>query len=128
MEDTLIQLLSTFGFPVFRQGSLTEDQAYPDTFFTFWNSTEYGQSYYDNDTASVVYSYDVNVYSTSPDTVYSLLEQARTLLKQNGWIIATLGYDLRSDEITHTGRGMNVMYLGYENNERGMQNARTESV
>ena len=54
MEDTLIQLLESFGYPVIRQGSLPADQAYPDTFFTFWNSTEDGQSFYDNGTASVV--------------------------------------------------------------------------
>lgn len=113
MEDTLIQLLETFKFPVIRQGSLTSGQAYPDTFFTFWGSAEYGQSYYDNDTVSVVWDYDINVYSTSPDTAYSLLEQARTLLKQNGWIIAARGFDVPSDENTHIGRGMIVMYLGY---------------
>lgn len=114
MEDILIQLLESFGYPVMRQGSLPDDQAYPDTFFTFWNSTEDGQSFYDNDTASVVYDFDVNVYSTSPDRAYSLLAAARKLLKGNGWIIATRGYDVPSDEITHVGRGMDVQYLQYE--------------
>lgn len=114
MEDILIQLLESFGYPVMRQGSLPADQAYPDTFFTFWNSTEDGQSFYDNDTASVVYDFDVNVYSTSPDTAYSLLTESRKLLKGNGWIIATRGFDVPSDEITHVGRGMIVQYLKYE--------------
>ena len=113
MEDTLIQLLESFGYPVIRQGSLPADKAYPDTFFTFWNSTEDGQSFYDNDTASVVYDFNVNVYSTSPDVAYSTLAAARTLLKSNGWIIATRGYDAASDEITHVGRGMGVQFLEY---------------
>ena len=34
MEDDLIEILSGFGFPVFRQGSLTDTDAYPDSFFT----------------------------------------------------------------------------------------------
>jgi hypothetical protein len=114
MEDTLIQLLESFGYPVIRQGSLSPEQAYPDTFFTFWNSTEDGQSFYDNDTASVVYDFDVNVYSTSPEAAYSLLTAARKLLKENNWIIATRGFDIASDEITHVGRGMIVQYLEYE--------------
>lgn len=114
MEDTLIQLLESFGYPVMRQGSLSADQAYPDTFFTFWNNDEDGQSFYDNDTASVVYDFDVNVYSSNPDTAYSLLAEARKLLKTNRWIISTRGYDVPSDEITHIGRGMNVQYLEYE--------------
>ena len=111
MEDNLIELLERFNLPVIRQGSLPPDEAYPNTFFTFWNNDELEHSAYDNDTANVTYDFDINVYSTNPNTVYSLLEQARTLLKQNGWIIAQRGYDVASDEITHTGRGMEVMYL-----------------
>lgn len=117
MEDNLIQLLESFGYPVMRQGSLSADQAYPDTFFTFWNSTEDGHSFYDNSTASVVYDFDVNVYSTSPDTAYSLLAAARNGLKAEGWIIATRGFDVPSDEITHVGRGMIVQYLSYEDSD-----------
>ena len=30
MEDKLIELLETFGYPVIRQGSLGEDESYPD--------------------------------------------------------------------------------------------------
>lgn len=114
VEDNLIELLETFNMPVIRQGSLPEDEAYPATFFTFWNPDEYEHSAYDNDTASAVYSYDVNVYSSDPDTAYSLLREARKLLKQNGWIIGVRGYDAASDEITHIGRGMAVYYLKNE--------------
>ena len=114
IEDTLINLLGTFNVPVIRQGSLAPDQAYPDTFFTFWNNDESEHSAYDNETANVDYDFDVNVYSTNPDTAYSLLKQSRELLKRNGWIIATRGYDVSSDEITHVGRGMEVLYLNTE--------------
>lgn len=114
MEDTLIELLASFKKPVIRQGSLAPDEDYPDTFFTFWNNDETEHSAYDNETANVDYDFDVNVYSTDPATAYSLLGQARALLKQNGWIIATRGYDVSSDEITHIGRGMEVMYLKTE--------------
>lgn len=114
IEDTLINLLETFNVPVIRQGSLAPDQAYPDTFFTFWNNDESEHSAYDNETANVDYDFDVNVYSTNPGTAYSLIKQSRELLKQNGWIIATRGYDVSSDEITHVGRGMEVLYLNTE--------------
>lgn len=114
IEDTLINLLETFNVPVIRQGSLAPDQAYPDTFFTFWNNDESEHSAYDNETANVDYDFDINVYSTNPDTAYSLIKQSRELLKQNGWIIATRGYDVSSDEITHVGRGMEVLYLNTE--------------
>ena len=115
MEDVLIEILSTLKYPVIRQGSLAPDETYPDTFFTFWNNDETEHSAYDNDTANVDYDFDVNVYSTNPDTAYQLLSQARKLLKENGWIIATRGYDVASDEITHIGRGMEILYLKTEN-------------
>ena len=115
MEDKLIELLNTFKYPVIRQGSLTENEPYPDTFFTFWNNDEYEETAYDNKTASVVYDFDVNVYSTDPEKAYSLLRDARTLLKNNGFTPMSRGYDVMSDEKTHVGRGMNVITLNYEN-------------
>lgn len=111
MEDTLISLLSTLGYPVIRQGSLPPNTAYPDTFLTFWNSSEDGESFYDNQTASAAHDFDVNVYSNNPTTAYSVLESARALLKSNGWIITSRGFDVPSDEITHIGRGFTVAYL-----------------
>lgn len=115
MEDNLIELLETFGYPVFRQGSLGASEAYPDTFFTFWNNDETEHSAYDNETFNVDYDYDVNVYSTSPAKAYDLLAQARTALKENGWVMPSRGYDVKSDEITHVGRGMEVIFLKNEN-------------
>lgn len=114
MEDNLINTLEIFGLPVIRQGSLAPDETYPDTFFTFWNNSESGQSFYDNETATVVYDYAVNVYSTDPDKVYGLLKQARKELKENGWTIYRRGYDIASDEITHVGRGMEIIFLQNE--------------
>lgn len=113
MEDSLIALLQTFGYPVIRQGSLAPDAPYPDTFITFWNNSENGESFYDNDAASVSYDYYVYVYSTNPATIYTLLESARELLRGNGWITVQRGFDIASDEPTHTGRGMEVEILSY---------------
>lgn len=111
MVDKLIELLKTLGYPVIRQGSLAPDAAYPDTFFTFWNNTDEEHSAYDNDTAIANWNFSVNCYSTDPDKTYSLLDDARALLKSAGYVIITRGYDAPSDEITHTGRGMMVAYL-----------------
>lgn len=110
LEDKLIEILNTFGYPVIRQGSLTDNDEYPDTFFTYWNNYETETKAYDNVTASVLYDYDVNVYSTDPNKVYNLLIAARELLKTNGFNTPSRGYDVGSDEPTHTGRGMNVQF------------------
>lgn len=115
MEDKLIGLLQNFGYPVRRQGSMTQDEKYPDTFFTFWNNDEDEDKSYDNETISVLYDYNVYVYSSDPDKAFGLLREARTLLKNNKFIIATRGFDVASDEPTHIGRGMNILYKNYEN-------------
>lgn len=97
--------------PIFKQGSLGEDDTYPDTFLTFWENPEAEQSAYDNDTATVVWSFDVNAYSKSPNTVYSLTNALRAAYKADGWQTPDRGHDVASDEITHTGRGISVTYL-----------------
>ena len=111
MEDLLIEVLSSFGYPVRLQGSLAEDEEYPNNFFTFWNNNSNSQSFYDNDESTIVYDYDVNFYSNDPEAVYTKLREAKKLLKQNGFIVSGDGHSVSSDEPTHDGRGMNVLYL-----------------
>lgn len=111
MEDLLIETLESFGFPVKLQGSLLPNEPYPDHFFTFWNNNSYGESYYDNDEKSIVYSYDVNFYSINSEWVYTKLRAAKTALKEVGFIISGDGYTVMSDESTHDGRGINVLFL-----------------
>lgn len=113
MEDLLIELLESFGYPVIRQGSLGPNEEYPENFFTFWNNDSYDGEHYDNDNVSTVYDYDVNFYSVDPDATYSKLREAKKLLKGKNFIVSGDGYDVDSDEDTHTGRGMNVLYLKF---------------
>lgn len=111
MEELLLRVLNGFEYDVMRQGSLPENAPYPETFFTFWNNDSADGNHYDGKEASVVWDYDVNLYSSDPALTYSLLEDAITRLKGNGFIITGRGHDVASDEITHTGRGVNVLFF-----------------
>lgn len=113
MKDKLIALLESFGFPVYLQGSLAADAKYPDSFFTFWNNSTLDNLHYDNAAVQYVWNFDVNFYSNDPLLVNTKLQEAITLLKQNGWIINGKGRDIPSDEITHTGRTVNALYLEF---------------
>lgn len=110
-EDLLIETLETFGFPVRLQGSLSQDEKYPDNFFTFWNNDSSGESFYDNKENSTLFDYDVNFYSTDPEKVYRILREAKEKLLAKDFIISGDGYSVASDELTHTGRGMNILFL-----------------
>lgn len=111
MEDRLIELLESFGFDVFRQGSLAEEEPYPDSFFTYWDNDSNDANYYDNKAINTIYDYDINFYSTSPAKAFKKLKEAIELLKSEGFIISGDGYGVVSDEESHTGRGFNAIYM-----------------
>lgn len=111
MEDKLIELLETFGYPVYRQGSLSNDATYPDSFFTFWNNQSPDHAFYDNTEYGTEWDFEVNFYSNDPDLTYSKLLEAKTLLKQNGWVVPGKGHDVMSDEPSHSGRGISALFL-----------------
>lgn len=111
MEDLLIQVLEeAFGYPVSLQGSYSPEDKYPNHFFTFWNDSADGTSYYSNDEGAIEWVYSLNFYSIDPVAVNTKLLEAKQLLKANGFIVSGGGYSVMSDEPTHTGRGITVTY------------------
>lgn len=108
MEDALVTILEGFNYPVNRQGSMS---AYPETFITFWNNDSPDHSHYDNAEYGTNWDFNVYVYSVNVSVTYSLLQEIRTALKAAGWIVPGKGFDVESDEETHTGRGIQCLYL-----------------
>ena len=103
MKQTLIELLSGLGYPVFLQGSLNPSDPYPDSFFTFWNFNNDDTAFYDNDTHTEVWGFWVYFYSINPALVEGVSEQARQILKNNGFILQGKATDISVDRPTHTG-------------------------
>jgi len=110
MEDLLIGTLAALGYPVRLQGSLLPDESYPDNFFTYWNDSADGTGYYSNNEGAILWAYSLNFYSIDPVLVNSKLLEAKALLKGAGFVVSGAGYDVPSDEITHTGRGISLLY------------------
>lgn len=111
MKQLLIDTIKEFGYPIFLQGSLSKDEEYPETFFTFWNNDSYDDEFYDNIEHSTIWDFDLNVYSNNPSLVNSLLIEAKQKLKQAGFVVSGKGYDVASDEPEWTGRGINVLKI-----------------
>lgn len=110
MEDLLINTLEALGYPVMLQGSLLPDKPYPDNFFTYWNDSADGSSYYSNTEGAILWAYSLNFYGVDPLLVNTKLLEAKALLKSAGFIVSGAGYDVPSDEPTHTGRGISLLY------------------
>lgn len=109
--DNLLEILESYKVPVYKQGSMSDDTVYPETFITFWNSDSEDHSHYDNNNYGSVCVYQIFVYSTSPDLTYSMIASIRKDLKEAGWVVPSQGYDVTSDEPTHTGRGIEASFL-----------------
>lgn len=105
MKKKLIDLLETLKVPVFQQGSLNENEQYPDSFFTFWNFENPDGQFYDNENHASIWGFWVFVYSNDPERVESLERDAKKLLKKNGFIFSG-SEDADSGRETHTGRMM----------------------
>ena len=108
MKKLLIKALESFEYPVFLQGTLGKDETYPESFFTFFNNNTDDGNHYDNKSVSYIWDFDVNFYSTDPDKVDVILVELKEKLKKIGFIVPGKGYDIPTDEPTHTGRGINV--------------------
>ena len=111
MIDLLITTLEPLGYPIIKQGTLGESESYPESFFTFWNNDVPGNEFYDNEEHSYIWDFDLNFYSSDPALVNSKLLEAKTALKAKGFVVTGKGYDVASDEPTHTGRGINVLKI-----------------
>ena len=117
MKEQLIALLETFGYPVYLQGSLASVGDYPESFFTFWNFSAPESAFYDNDANRCVRGFWVYFYSTDPQLVADQPEQARRLLKQNGFIPDGKPVDLTTDAPEHTGAMFTVYKIEHYEQE-----------
>lgn len=111
VKTLLIETLNPFGYPVIIQGSMTKEDEYPASFFTFFNNSTADSAFYNNTESETIWDFDLNFYSNDPSLVNSVLLEAKQLLKAVGFIPDGSGHDVFSDESTHTGRGINLLFI-----------------
>lgn len=111
MLDELCEVIESFGYPYYRQGSMMQSAKYPKTFITYWNNDSPDHAHYDDEDFGTAWDYSINVYSSDPSIPYSLLDDIRTALVERGWTILSKGFDVDSDEKTHYGRGIQIYKL-----------------
>ena len=107
MNEEIIKLLESLGYPVYMQGSLPED-ANPEAFFTFWNFTAEDASYYDNDSKTYEVGYWVYFYSLDPVLPDTMLLEARKILKEHDYVPDGPGKSVMAHNKDYTGKVMEV--------------------
>lgn len=111
MENKLNNILESLNYPTFRQGTMNQEEGYPNAYFTFKNMNTISDSFYNNEEHKVIWLFIVAFYSSDPELVDKELLNAKKKLKENGFIVSGKGYDVDSDEPTQTGRGIAVKII-----------------
>ena len=97
VKQLLIDTLSSFNYPIYQQGSMSDSDDYPESFFTFFNNDTSDDDFFDNTETITIWDFDLNIYSNDPDVVNTTLREAKPLLKAVGFIVDGVGYDVLSD-------------------------------
>ncbi|HIZ16860.1 MAG TPA: hypothetical protein H9675_04750 [Firmicutes bacterium] len=113
MIKQLIAAIEPLGYPIFLQGSLNDNEAYPESFFTYWNFQANDTKAFDNDASICEWGYWLYFYSSNPALVETEILRAKELLKKAGFEVWGKGEDIKSDVISHTGRMITAYF--YEN-------------
>lgn len=112
MKNKLVELLESLGFKAYLQGSFTTNKDYPASFFTYWNFETDIDKYFSNFEYRCIWSFWINFYSCEED-VDKMMEKARKMLKDNGWIVRGKGQDSNSDNPDYAGRELEIYYIEY---------------
>lgn len=103
----LNEILEETGLEVYRQGSMMENEEYPDCFMTWWKYDE-DEIYYDNRKVKVVHKYWVYVYANDPERLEETKKNIREKLEKEGIVIKKGFINVASDEQTHIGEMITV--------------------
>lgn len=111
MKERLITTLEALEYDVFLQGSIAEDEAYPESFITFFTTDSNEQAFFDSNPYGTAWHYTVIFYTSNPALMSTVPMEIYNTLKAAGFIPQGKGRDIPSDEPTHTGWANEYIYL-----------------
>lgn len=114
MKRLLIDTLSVLGYPVYLQGTINPEKAYPESFITFWTDYTADNAHYDNAVHSVDWNFTVIFYSSDPTLVNTAPIAILSAMKRAGFVPQGKGQDIPSDEPTHTGWEQEYIYTEFQ--------------
>ena len=106
----LYEVLESFNYPVFVQGTMGEDEQYPANFFTYWIYDSLGNTYYDNTSHSTDWSVNVIFYTNDITLFNTVIPSLIEELEKNDFLIDGKGFMTASDEVSHVGWIIEALY------------------
>lgn len=111
IKDLFINTLKNLGYGEPRlQGSFEKNEAYPESFITFFLIDSPDLNFYNNKSNCTAFYFDVNFYSSYPELVDTVPEEITEKLTEVGFKRQGKGTDLVSDYPTHTGWNLSFVY------------------
>lgn len=96
--NTFYGTLSSLGFPVYRHGTLGDDEPLPDTYITYMVDGSDDAFPFDNEITYTDWDFAAFIYSRNPQTVQELAVSVRQTLKAAGFIPQGKGIDYPTEE------------------------------
>ena len=113
IRKLLIDTLEKFGYPVILQGSMSEDEPYPDSFLPYYILDSSDHEHFDGEPVGVEWALFVAFYTNDPELLDSVPGEIYEAMRAAGFIPQGRGHDTASDEPTHQGWVNEYYYLEF---------------
>lgn len=111
MWSKLEKVFNKMGLAYSRQGSYSNKNEYPPSFFTFWNPNTSEAAFYDDKAHKAIWYWSIFYYTKFPETLYSRMDEFAKLAKEEGFIVEGRGNDIQSDRPDYPGRTITIIYV-----------------
>lgn len=111
MWSKLEEAFKEMKLPYSRQGSYSDTDHLPESFFTFWNYDTPEGGFYDNEANRAVWVWYIYAYTSDPALLYSNLDGLIKILKEKGFAVEGRGRDIASGIEDYVGRYVVIRYI-----------------
>lgn len=111
LESIFTELETEKGTPFNRQGSFSEEETLPESFYTFWNVSSNLDGYYGNVPTKCIWEWRICYYTSNPELIYAGLEDFLNKAKEVGFIIEDKGRDVPCNEPNYCGRYTTIQFV-----------------
>ncbi len=111
MWDKLQEVFDFLALPYYRQGSLTEDDDIPESYYTFWNTSTTDLSHYDNEPHRIEWTWQVWSFTDNAEDIYGIMDNLINAAVTAGFIAVGKGKDTATVSPAVYGREITLKYI-----------------